>query len=55
MTMNKGGAPAANRLMDMVIAHWAGEYAALLEPNGFRVNRLVPTTSAVSVIEAVLA
>ena len=32
-----------------------GEYAELLEPNGFRVNRVVPTASAVSVVEAVRA
>jgi hypothetical protein len=29
------------------------EYAKLLEPNGFRVTRVVPTASAVSVVEAV--
>ena len=29
------------------------EYAELLEPNGFRIERVVPTNSAVSVVEAV--
>ena len=29
------------------------EYGALLEPNGFRIERVVPTASAVSVVEAV--
>jgi hypothetical protein len=33
----------------------AAEYAELLEPNGFRVTRVVPTNSAVSVVEAVRA
>jgi hypothetical protein len=31
------------------------EYAALLAKAGFRVQRVVPTESAVSVVEAVLA
>jgi hypothetical protein len=31
------------------------EYAELLEPNGFRIERVVPTASAVSVVEAVRA
>ena len=34
-------------------ARTAREYAALLEPNGFRVTRVVPTASPVSVVEAV--
>jgi hypothetical protein len=31
------------------------EYEALLAPNGFRMTRVVPTNSAVSVVEAVRA
>ena len=31
------------------------EYEALLEPNGFRMTRVVATASAVSVVEAVKA
>jgi hypothetical protein len=33
----------------------AAEYAELLEPNGFRLTRLVPTDSEVAVVEAVRA
>ena len=33
----------------------AGEYAELLEPNGFKLTQVVPTDSAVSVVEAVRA
>jgi hypothetical protein len=55
-------APHMGKMLDMMMMLVPGgeertpsEYAALLEPNGFRVNRLVPTASAVSVIEAVRA
>jgi len=32
-----------------------GEYEALLSTNGFRLTRIVPTASAVSIVEAVRA
>jgi hypothetical protein len=45
--------------MDMVMLVYPGgqerteaEYASLLEKSGFRLNRVVPTASAVSVVEA---
>lgn len=62
MVLPVDDAPHMGKMLDMMMMLVPGgeertpsEYAALLEPNGFRVNRLVPTASAVSVIEAVRA
>lgn len=55
-----GDAPHLGKLMDMVMLVFPGgqerteaEYAALLESSGFRLDRVVPTASTVSVVEAV--
>ena len=55
-----GDAPHLGKLMDMVMLVFPGgqerteaEYAALLERSGFRLDRVVPTASTVSVVEAV--
>jgi hypothetical protein len=54
--------PHMGKMLDMMMLlvpggeeRTASEYAALLEPNGFRVTRVVPTASPVSVVEAVRA
>lgn len=60
MVLPEGDAPHMGKMLDMMMMLVPGgeertpsEYAALLEPNGFRVSRVVPTASAVSVVEAV--
>ncbi len=62
MVLPEGDAPHMGKMLDMMMLLVPGgeertpsEYAALLEPNGFRVTRVVPTASAVSVVEAVRA
>jgi hypothetical protein len=62
MVLPEGDAPHMGKMLDMMMMlvpggeeRTAAEYAELLEPNGFRVNRVVPTDSAVSVVEAVRA
>lgn len=62
MVLPEGDEPHMGKMLDMMMMLVPGgeertpsEYAALLEPNGFRVNRVVPTESAVSVVEAVRA
>ncbi|MES2465605.1 MAG: methyltransferase [Armatimonadota bacterium] len=57
-----GDMPHPGKVLDMVMLTIPGgqerteaEYAALLGKAGFRLNRVVPTESAVSVVEAVLA
>jgi hypothetical protein len=58
----EGDEPHMGKMLDMMMMLVPGgeertptEYAELLEPNGFRLNRVVPTDSAVSVVEAVKA
>jgi hypothetical protein len=62
MVLPEGDAPHMGKMLDMMMMLVPGgeertsaEYAELLEPNGFRLNRVVPTDSAVSVVEAVRA
>ena len=62
MVLPAGDAPHPGKMLDIVMLvipggqeRSADEYAALLGKAGFRVNRVVPTASAVSVVEAVLA
>ena len=57
-----GDTPHLGKLQDMVMMVVPGgqerteaEYAALFEKAGFRLSRVVPTESAVSVVEAVIA
>ena len=58
----EGNAPHQGKLQDLVMLVFPGgqerteaEYAALLGKAGFRLRRVVPTTSVVSVVEAVPA
>jgi hypothetical protein len=60
MVLPESDEPHMGKMLDMMMMLVPGgeertpsEYAALLEPNGFRVERVVPTASAVSVVEAV--
>jgi hypothetical protein len=62
MVLPEGDAPHMGKMLDMMMMLVPGgeertptEYAALLEPNGFKVTRVVPTSSPVSVVEAVRA
>ena len=62
MVLPEGDAPHMGKMLDMMMLlvpggeeRTAAEYAELLEPNGFRVTRVVPTASPVSVVEAVRA
>jgi len=62
MVLPEGDEPHMGKMLDMMMLLVPGgeertpsEYAQLLEPNGFRVTRVVPTASAVSVVEAVRA
>ena len=62
MVLPEGDAPHMGKMLDMMMMLVPGgeertpsEYAELLEPNGFKVTRVVPTNSAVSVVEAVQA
>jgi hypothetical protein len=62
MVLPEGNDPHMGKMLDMMMLLVPGgeertsaEYAELLEPNGFRVTRVVPTDSAVSVVEAVRA
>jgi hypothetical protein len=55
-----GDTPHLGKVMDMVMLVFPGwqertkaEYASLLGKSGFRLNRVVPTASAVSVLEAI--
>jgi hypothetical protein len=61
MVLPAGDTPHPGKLLDMVMLvvpggqeRTAAEYTALLGKAGFRVTRVVPTDSAVSVVEAVL-
>lgn len=60
MLLPEGDDPHMGKMLDMMMMLVPGgeertpsEYAELLAPNGFRVERVVPTASAVSVVEAV--
>ena len=62
MVLPETDEPHMGKMLDMMMLLVPGgeertpsEYAALLEPNGFRVTQVVPTASAVSVVEAVRA
>jgi hypothetical protein len=62
MVLPTGDTPHPGKVLDMVMLVVPGgqerteaEYAALLGKAGFRLARVVPTESAVSVVEAVLA
>lgn len=62
MVLPESDEPHMGKMLDMMMMLVPGgeertpsEYAALLEPNGFRVTRVVPTASAVSVVEAMRA
>ena len=59
MVLPAGDTPHPGKVLDMVMLVFPGgqerteaEYAALLGKAGFRLNRVVPTASAVSVVEA---
>lgn len=60
MVLPEGDAPHPGKILDMVMLvvpggreRTAAEYAPLLHEAGFRIERIVPTESAVSVVEAV--
>ena len=62
MVLPAGGMPHPGKMLDMVMLVMPGgqerteaEYASLLGKAGFRLSRVVPTASAVSVVEAVPA
>jgi hypothetical protein len=62
MVIPDNDAPHPSKLLDMMMLVAPGgqertpsEYQALLSANGFRMTRIVPTASAVSVVEAVKA
>jgi hypothetical protein len=62
MVLPPGDTPHLGKLYDMVMLVFPGgqerterEYAALLDRSGFRLSRVVPTASAVSIVEAVIS
>ncbi len=62
MVLPESDEPHMGKMLDMMMLLVPGgeertpsEYSRLLEPNGFRMTRVVPTASPVSVVEAVLA
>ena len=62
MVLPAGDAPHPGKVLDMVMLVFPGgqerteaEYASLLGQAGFRVRRVLPTPSAVSIVEAVPA
>ena len=62
MVLPPGNAPHPGKVLDIMMLVGPGgrerteqEYAALLKQAGFRLTRIVPTESAVSVVEAVPA
>jgi hypothetical protein len=62
MVLPAGDTPHLGKILDMVMLVVPGgqertekEYRALLAKAGFQMARVVPTKSAVSVVEAVLA
>jgi hypothetical protein len=59
MVLPPGAEPHPGKILDVVMLTVAGgrertadEYRDLLAPAGFRVERVVPTASAVSIVEA---
>jgi hypothetical protein len=62
MVLPTGNAPHPGKMLDVIMLAFAGgqertepEYKMLLEKAGFRLTQVVPTESAVSIIEAVRA
>ena len=62
MVLPEGDTPHPGKMLDMVMLLLSGgrerteaEYGALLSKGGFKLTRTVPTSSAVSIVEAVLA
>ena len=62
MVLPAGDAPHPGKMLDMMMLVGPGgqertqeEYRELLGKSGLRITRIVPTASAVSVIEAVIA
>lgn len=62
MVLPEGDEPHMGKMLDMMMLLCPGgeertpsEYAELLAPSGFRVTRVVPTSSPVSVVEAIRA
>jgi O-methyltransferase domain len=63
MVLAAGDAPHPGKILDMVmLAQFGGgqerteaEYASLLGKAGFRLTRVIPTDSAASIVEAVVA
>jgi hypothetical protein len=62
MVLPPGDVPHPGKILDMVMLALIGgqertqtEYARLLDKAGFRLSRVVPTQSLVSVVEAILA
>jgi hypothetical protein len=62
MVLAAGDAPHPGKMLDMVMLTQTGgeerseaEYGVLLEKAGFRLTRVVPTNSAASIVEAVVA
>ena len=62
MVLAAGDAPHPGKMLDMVMLTQTGgeerseaEYGALLAKAGFRLTRVVPTNSAASIVEAVVA
>jgi hypothetical protein len=60
MVLPEGNAPHPGKMLDMVMLTVAGgeernssQYEALLNEAGFRMTRVVPTASPVSLVEAV--
>jgi hypothetical protein len=62
MVLPSGNAPHPAKMLDLAMLvmpggeeRTAGEYAALLKRAGFEMTRVIPTASAVSIVEAVLS
>ena len=62
MVLPEGDTPHPGKILDLMMLVGPGgqertetEYGALLEKAGFRLTKVVPTASAVSVVEAVVA
>lgn len=62
MVLTAGDAPHPGKMLDMVMLQQTGgeersevEYGVLLDKAGFHLRRVVPTNSAVSIVEATLA
>jgi hypothetical protein len=60
MVLPSGDTPHPGKMLDMVMLvtpggqeRTAAEYSALLDKAGFRLTRVVPTASPVSIVEAV--